>query len=138
VSDKDEGDRRVPIMRLLGRVGLILLASGGCESLPPLGAPTSPVVRAAAPSVCPRPSDNEGRPLYETVLGLFIDRRIDPSGAHVLVIKSVTSAANQGVTVTKDVYDRVASIEDRRSVTLMSYVNSALAGANPVFSCVEF
>jgi hypothetical protein len=126
------------MMCLFGRVAVTLLAVAEFDGCPLQQAPMSPAVPATSVSACARPFDDVGRALYETVTGSFIERRIDTGGANMLVVKSNSSAGNQAVYVTPDVYDMVANIEHGRGVTLVAYVRFAMAGANPIYSCVEF
>ena len=89
-------------------------------------------------TACSRPTDHNGRPLYETSRGAFVERQIDAGGAHLIVMKPTEAAANQSVLVTAEVYDAVGSVERGRAITLFGYVMSADSGAHPTYSCIEF
>ena len=100
--------------------------------------PSSPTSRVLGSSSCPRPTDREARPLYETLRGAFVERRVDEGGAHLIVLKPTEAAANQSVLVTLEVYDAVKDVERGKTITLFGYVSNAVSGAHPTYSCVEF
>jgi hypothetical protein len=125
------------VIATLGIVALERCSTTGLSS------PSSTKSAASAASsstltACSRPIDRDGRPLYETSRGAFIERRIDAGGAHLIVMKAAEAAANQSVLVTPEVYEAVASLERGRAITLFGYVISADSGAHPTFSCIEF
>jgi hypothetical protein len=87
---------------------------------------------------CPRPTDKDGQALYQTASGAFVSRKTDEGGGLSVVIHPPEAAANQSLRVTRAVYDAVATVERGRTVTLFGYVRSAVSGAEPAYSCVEF
>jgi hypothetical protein len=97
--------------------------------------PTAPAPSSAG--TCARPSDDQGRPLFATIRGELVERRIDQGGGYLIVVKPNEAAANQAVVVTREVYDAVGAVERARVITLFAYVSSAVSGASPPFSCVE-
>jgi len=97
--------------------------------------PTPP--SATAPPTCLRPTDAQGRALYETVRGQFVEARVDQGGGYYLVIRPSAAAGQVSVVVTRDVYDAIGTLQPSRMITLFAYVSSATAGASPPFSCGE-
>jgi hypothetical protein len=119
---------------------LAILALERCSSTPNLSSPSAMTSVASATSsstACARPTDREGRPLYETSRGTFVERVIDAGGAHFIVMRPAEASANQSVLVTPEVYEAVARIERGRAITLFGYVISADSGAHPTYSCIE-
>jgi hypothetical protein len=113
------------------------VAVSGCADT--VARTTTPSPTGAAPGAsCVRPTDQNGRPLYQTVSGSFVQRRIDPSGARMLLLKVPSSAADEAFPVTRDVYDAVETVRLGTRVTLLAYVGSVLSGANPAYSCIEW
>jgi hypothetical protein len=129
-------------MRLTSLIGFTLLMATGTSpcgsSSPGATSPTPPAPSQAQSKACSRPTDSEGRALYQTEAGGFVERKRDEGGGRFVVIAPPNAAANQAVLVTQQVYDAVDGLERGRRVTLFGYVSSAVSGANPTYSCVEF
>ena len=121
--------------------GLVIVALGQCASRTGLSSPDATKSPATTPlptsTACSRPIDRDGRSLYETIRGAFVERLIDPGGAHVIVMKPTEPAANQSILVTPEVYEAAASVERGWVITLFAYVISADSGAHPPYSCIE-
>src|SRR5713101_4958564 len=95
----------------LGLLAIVGLGqcSQGSPSVP--SATPSPTRSSSTVSSCPKPTDNEGRPLYETIHGAFVERRIDQGGGYSIVMEPTAAAANQAVVITREVYDAVGGVE---------------------------
>jgi hypothetical protein len=120
------------------RWGLVAAtAVSGCADMGAPNTASSPIVAARRGS-CARPTDQNGHPMYQAVSGSFVERRMDPSGARLVLLKVPSSAADEGFAVTRDIYDALGSVQSGRPVILLAYVGSALAGTNPPYSCAEW
>ena len=119
----------------LGSILLLLASSTHCRA----ANPSAPAGVAPAQSMsCPRPTDKEGAPLYQSESGAFVARKTNEGGGLFVEITPSSSKANLSLRVTEAVYQAVASLERGRKVTLFGYVNAAMSGADPPYSCVEF
>lgn len=128
-------------MTFLTQLPVVILctATGGCATASPHApASISEPQGSAQSAACPRPTDKDGRALYQTVSGAFVSRRTDEGGSLFVLIDEPTAAASQSFRVTRAVYDTAASIERGRRVTLVGYVGSAMSGAEPSYSCIEY
>ena len=118
----------------LGPMLLLLASSTHC----PAANPAVPLSVSAQSMSCPRPTDKQGAPLYQSESGSFVTRKTDEGGGRFIEITPSTAKANLSLRVTEAVYQAVESLERGRKVTLFGYVTSAVSGADPPYSCIEF
>jgi hypothetical protein len=85
---------------------------------------------------CPRPGDQYG-PRYETVSGAYRSRGVSPGGGNFLTIMPRDGAAPVSVNVTEKVFNIAGSLIIGTPITLVSYVQDSLSGAQPPYSCIE-
>ena len=126
-------------MSPLGPLGSALLLIASSTHCPAANPSTPGAVATSAQSMsCPRPTDSEGAPLYQSESGTFVARKTSEGGGRFVEISPPGSQANRSLRVTEEVYRAVESLERDRKVTLFGYVKAAMSGAEPPYSCIEF
>ena len=117
---------------LIGVVAILAFEHCGLRRVPSEPSATHRLLPA-----CPRPIDADGRPLYDSLRGGFMERGVDAGGGYFVVIKRPEAVASESVPVTQEAYEALAPAARSRPIALFAYVTNALSGAHPLYSCVE-
>jgi hypothetical protein len=82
---------------------------------------------------CPRPTDQHG-PRYEIMSGAYQSRGVSPGGGKFVTIMGVAPIS---VNVTGEMFEVARTLAAGTRITLVGYVNNALSGTQPPYSCIE-
>src|ERR1700736_4453393 len=98
---------------------------------------------AAASKTCPRPKDQQGRPLYEILTGTVQSSGRPPGGGHFLTLVPMNLKTGQviggpvSVSVPDEIYATAQSLAPGTHITLLGYIGHAMSGARPGYTCME-
>jgi hypothetical protein len=98
---------------------------------------TAMTIVSAESKTCPRPKDQLGRPLYETLTGTLESSGLSRNGTHFAAVKFEHAAASVSFGVTDKMYAVIQSLAPGTRITLVAYYRSAMSGARPAYTCVE-
>jgi hypothetical protein len=103
-----------------------------------LAAVTAMTIVPAQSETCPRPHDQHGLPLYETLTGKLESSSLSRNGALFVTVKlDEYAAAPVSLGVTDEMYSVIQSLAPGTRIILVAYYGSANSGAAPAYTCIE-